>query len=103
MAVSVPLVSAATCNQPQSYDGAIKDGMFCAGRPEGGTDACQGDSGGPIVFDPLSRKPTQVGVVSWGRGCAQPQKFGVYTSIAFYSQWIRTCTSNASSCEDLKP
>ena len=42
--------------------------MMCAARP--GQDSCQGDSGGPI-FDTITQK--QVGIVSWGYGCANPK------------------------------
>jgi secreted trypsin-like serine protease len=54
--------------------------MMCAGLPNGGTDACQGDSGGPLV-SLESGVPTQVGIVSWGEGCALPGKYGVYANV----------------------
>ena len=67
--VNVPIVPNAVCNQPQSYNGRIKDDMICAGFPEGGKDACQGDSGGPLYHtDPTTGVKTQVGIVSWGIG-----------------------------------
>ena len=46
-----------------SYDDDI---MLCASDP--GQDSCQGDSGGPLV---LTGTNIQVGVVSFGRGCAR--------------------------------
>jgi trypsin len=62
--------------------------MFCAGLAAGGKDSCQGDSGGPII----DSSKTLVGVVSWGAGCAQPGKPGVYSSIGALRSFI---TSNS--------
>lgn len=42
------------------------DCMMCAAAP--GKDSCQGDSGGPL----LRPNGQQVGIVSWGFGCASP-------------------------------
>jgi secreted trypsin-like serine protease len=83
----VPYVENATCNQPRSYDGAIRPGMMCAGFREGGIDSCQGDSGGPLVWRSLDG-PVLVGVVSFGDGCARKLKYGVYTRVAEYRSWI---------------
>ena len=50
-----------------------------------------GDSGGPnYVTDPLTSKRTQLGVVSWGIGCAQEGYPGVYTSVAYHYDFIKT-------------
>ena len=59
--------------------------MICAAEPEGGKDACQGDSGGPLVVD-----DQVIGVVSWGFGCARPNAPGVYTEVAYYSDWVKS-------------
>ncbi len=86
---NVPLVDRDVCNAPQSYNGAIKPGMFCAGDSQ--TDACQGDSGGPLLLlAGDNQKRLQEGVVSWGIGCARPNAFGVYTRVPAYLDWIRT-------------
>ena len=54
-----------------SYAGSlITDSMICAGVPAGGKDSCQGDSGGPL-YSVVDGKYTQVGITSWGYGCAQ--------------------------------
>ena len=83
----VPAVETSLCNAPHSYNGRIKDGMMCAGRKEGGTDSCQGDSGGPLVWR-TANGPVLVGVVSFGEGCARKLKYGVYTRVATYRNWI---------------
>jgi len=84
---NVPYVDNATCNSTTAYNGSIKPGMMCAGAREGGIDACQGDSGGPLVWR-TSDGPILVGVVSFGEGCARKLKYGVYTRVSVYRDWI---------------
>ncbi|GAU91592.1 hypothetical protein RvY_03819 [Ramazzottius varieornatus] len=62
--------------------------ILCAGdRP--GEDSCQGDSGGPLVcFDARRRSHYQVGIVSYGMGCARGIG-GVYTRVPNYLDWLR--------------
>ena len=79
--VSVPFVSEKTCKQAYGSS-SITAGMICAGRK--GKDSCQGDSGGPMVC----ADGHQVGVVSWGYGCAEEGYPGVYTRVAHYHDWI---------------
>lgn len=64
--------------------------MLCAGiANEGGKDACQGDSGGPLI-NTLTGE--QVGVVSWGNGCAEAAYPGIYSNVASGLDWIKTVT-----------
>lgn len=94
MKATVPYVDNKTCNEPASYGGDVRETMMCAGRREGGIDACQGDSGGPLVLR-SSSGPVLVGVVSWGDGCAKKLKYGIYTRVASYHDWIqRTLAAN---------
>jgi secreted trypsin-like serine protease len=79
---TVPIIGDAGCSS--SYDTYDARTMLCAGFPQGGVDACQGDSGGPLVVD-----GTLIGVVSWGQGCAEPGKPGVYTRVATYVDDLR--------------
>ena len=68
----------------------ITENMFCAGFDGGEHDSCQGDSGGPIFFDEGGGEWRQIGIVSWGFGCAQAGRFGVYTHLARFTDWIHT-------------
>ncbi|XP_029945248.1 serine protease 27-like [Salarias fasciatus] len=91
--VEVPVVGNRQCNCILGV-GRITDNMLCAGLTEGGRDACQGDSGGPLV----SRQGgvwVQLGIVSFGSGCANPGLPGVYTRVSRYMSWINgRITSN---------
>jgi trypsin len=84
---TVPYVDNATCNASESYNGGIGSGMMCAGHRDGGVDSCQGDSGGPLVWKSPDG-PVLVGVVSFGEGCARKLKYGVYTRVSAYRDWI---------------
>jgi secreted trypsin-like serine protease len=50
--------------------------MMCA-TGEGARDSCSGDSGGPLFWKNEEGKVMQVGIVSWGIGCADPKYPGV--------------------------
>ncbi|XP_066268603.1 suppressor of tumorigenicity 14 protein homolog [Branchiostoma lanceolatum] len=85
----VPLVDTTVCDDAVHYDGQITDRMLCAGYDAGGIDACQGDSGGPLVCqDGVTWY--LVGVTSWGDGCGQPNKPGIYADVKYLRDWINT-------------
>ena len=90
-AVDVPIVDNETC--ADRYGGSITDGQVCAGYRQGTMDSCQGDSGGPLVVPGGPTGWTQIGVVSWGAGCARPGAYGVYTRVSSYIGWILEQTS----------
>lgn len=52
-----------------------------------GKDTCQGDSGGPLVQNRNGRVE-QVGITSYGYGCADYMYPGVYTEVSKYISWI---------------
>jgi secreted trypsin-like serine protease len=87
--VTVPVVSNATCNSAAAYNGGINNTMICAGYQQGGKDSCQGDSGGPLVAT-YQNEIYNVGVVSWGQGCAAPNKYGVYARTSKFVDWINS-------------
>jgi len=86
--VSVPIIDTETCNQRSWYGGEVSDNMLCAGFAEGGKDSCQGDSGGPMVCQNAGGAYEVQGVVSWGYGCAEARKPGVYAKVYNYNDWI---------------
>lgn len=89
--VVVPTVALDECNGPKQYNGGVSAGMLCAGI--GGKDSCQGDSGGPLVDSLDAPARRLVGIVSWGQGCAQVNKPGVYTDVTAYAAWIHAQVS----------
>ncbi|MEM9602764.1 MAG: serine protease [Pseudomonadota bacterium] len=91
--VQVPLVSQRQCET--NYGGGITGNMICAGLPQGGKDSCQGDSGGPLVFQ-RDGQWLQVGIVSWGEGCAVPDRPGVYARVGAYTDWIANTLSGGA-------
>ena len=85
MEVEVDAYSQADCNAAYNPSGAtITDRMICAARPT--KDSCQGDSGGPIID---TTSGVQIGVVSWGFGCADPSFPGVYARVSDQISWIQ--------------
>jgi secreted trypsin-like serine protease len=83
-AAQVPIVGDASCGSPSVYGGEFDEStMVCAGVLTGGTDTCNGDSGGPLQ-SPIAGDYRLVGITSWGDGCAEANKPGVYTRVAGY-------------------
>lgn len=69
-----------------NYNDQITDNMICA--KEDDQDACQGDSGGPLIVA-NGNEDKQVGVVSWGIGCASQHFPGVYARVSEAYDWIK--------------
>ena len=102
--VTVPVVAPARCAMwyaDGSYDKTV---MFCAGNlTAGGVDSCQGDSGGPIVVGSRDTRVTQVGIVSFGTGCARPGEPGFYTRVATFASWIQATSSGYDEAHPYTP
>ena len=84
---TVPLVTNAVCNAPQSYNGAVSANQMCAGYAEGEIDTCAGDSGGPL-FIVQNGQQIQVGITGFGNGCGLPNFYGIYTNVSHFIPWL---------------
>ncbi|CAG5102275.1 Oidioi.mRNA.OKI2018_I69.chr1.g225.t1.cds [Oikopleura dioica] len=105
--VRVPLVDDVTCEN--KYDNLgfgnvvmLDDATICAGFPDGlnqddnEADSCQGDSGGPLVQFDEDHGYHQVGIVSWGFGCAST--YGIYTQVGNYVDWLKEARNSLDNC-----
>ncbi|MGW0758661.1 serine protease [Streptomyces sp. NPDC002814] len=91
---TVPFVSDATCRTYSGYSGLVANEEICAGFASGGVDTCQGDSGGPMFRRDAANAWVQVGIVSWGIGCARPNAPGVYTEVSTFASAIASAASS---------
>jgi secreted trypsin-like serine protease len=93
--VELPIVADDVCSAaypkadnygfPVGFDAAT---MICAGFDGGGFDTCYGDSGGPLMAVTDDGEYVQVGVTSWGDGCARPGRPGVYGRMSSLNGFI---------------
>ncbi|XP_020711972.2 transmembrane protease serine 9-like [Athalia rosae] len=88
LALTVPIVSQKVCYDTFIHRNTVTARMICAGYTTGAKDTCQGDSGGPLVCNKV-----QVGIVSWGAGCAAVGYPGVYSRVSALRDWIKKKTN----------
>ncbi|MEU8842857.1 serine protease [Streptomyces roseus] len=92
MKATVPFVSDAVCQSAYGSD-LVPGDEICAGLPQGGVDTCQGDSGGPMFRRDDNNAWIQVGIVSWGEGCARPNFPGVYSEVSTFATDIKNAAA----------
>ena len=86
---TAPMRSDVDCEADSAYGSEFhRATMVCAGN--GNSDTCQGDSGGPMMVSDGAFL-VLAGLTSWGIGCADPAKPGVYTRLGApaLNQWVR--------------
>ncbi|MCW8832395.1 MAG: serine protease, partial [Colwellia sp.] len=76
-------------------DVGITEAMICATIAGGGKGSCQGDSGGPLMVN-TNEGWQQIGIVSWGIGCAADGFPGVYARSALFTDWINEITQGVA-------
>lgn len=71
----------------EAYDNEfVASTMLCAAAS--GKDACWDDFGGPLIVAGKLQ-----GIISWGRGCADPGFPGVYTRVDAVKSWVDGITT----------
>ena len=92
----VPIVPDGNCSVEYQKAGVklVAEDSICAGTRT--ADTCQGDSGGPMVGRDAAGGWVQVGITSWGLGCARDGYPGVYTQISKFRDDIRDATRRLS-------
>lgn len=82
-AVNLSIISNNQCRQMEPKL-KLLDTQLCTHDAEGKRDACFGDSGGPLLCGGI-----QVGIVSFGEGCARPHRANMWTRVDKYYDWIK--------------
>jgi len=94
--VEIDIVDKDKCKEDYASIGKITANMLCAARS--GKDACAGDSGGALIRKGRTlAEDIQVGLVSWGAGCADSNYPGVYASIKKAYDWIQSTINEGST------
>jgi trypsin len=79
-----------TSNSPMvNLSDDVFDITLCAADFKEGDDACYGDSGGPIILQGKNvSTDVQLGVTSYGFGCADPTLPGIYARVSYVKDWL---------------
>ncbi|XP_051556955.1 vitamin K-dependent protein C-like [Myxocyprinus asiaticus] len=83
--IDIPIIDSKQCSGYMMNN--LTQNMLCGGVLGQIKDACEGDSGGPMM---TMHHDTWflIGLVSWGEGCGQKDKLGIYTKVSSYLDWI---------------
>uniref|UniRef100_A0A2R8P5F6 Ovochymase 1 n=1 Tax=Callithrix jacchus TaxID=9483 RepID=A0A2R8P5F6_CALJA len=86
-----------------AHPGGITEKMICAGfATSGEKNFCQGDSGGPLVCRHENGPFVLYGIVSWGAGCVQPWKPGIFARVMVFLDWIQSKINGPASLQTNK-
>jgi hypothetical protein len=86
MQATMPVVDAPRC--ALAFPQHEASTQVCAGFDDGGVESCQADVGGPLVALDSYGEAYQVGISSYGFGCGRTGKYGVYTRVSAFANWI---------------
>uniref|UniRef100_A0A3B3ZTE2 Coagulation factor VIIi n=1 Tax=Periophthalmus magnuspinnatus TaxID=409849 RepID=A0A3B3ZTE2_9GOBI len=93
--MEVPIIQRPLCAQKSGLN--LTDHMICAGYLSGRQDSCRGDDGSPLITE-FGSTHFLLGVAGWGRGCAEPGFYGVYTNVAHFIEWIHKTLPFTGPC-----
>jgi len=96
-AVELSISDDAQCQDVYGED--LEDTLICAAVEGAEKDSCSGDSGGPLSVM-VDGSPVQVGIVSFGFGCAQPGFPGVYTRVSKFDSFVSDIISQTFTITD---
>jgi len=98
----IEIISDDYCGSSTSY-GVLFEAtyMICAGNTSGTEDSCQGDSGGPMFYEGYVES-IQIGITSFGAGCAEAGYPGVYVRISAYEDFINEYVDDLGATLQLK-
>ncbi|TRY95445.1 hypothetical protein DNTS_032473 [Danionella cerebrum] len=85
--IEIPIIDNKECSKHMMNN--ITSNMLCGGIVGQVKDACEGDSGGPMMTL-FHDTWFLIGLVSWGEGCGERDKLGIYTRVSSYLDWINT-------------
>lgn len=75
------------CSQHHQGKVTLNESELCAGAEKIGSGPCEGDYGGPLICEQHKMRMV-LGVIVPGRGCAIPNRPGIFVRVAYYAKWI---------------
>ncbi|KAM4874291.1 hepatocyte growth factor isoform 1-T1 [Thomomys bottae] len=75
------------CTQYHQGKVTLSESELCAGAENIGSGPCEGDYGGPLVCEQHKMRML-LGVIVPGRGCAIPNRPGIFVRVAYYAKWM---------------
>ena len=87
--VDFPITTEIACRAGYENEPSIGPKTICAGYITGQASSCSGDSGSALLVTSDDGSVSyQAGIVSGGAGCGWISKYGVYTRMSAFNDWV---------------